>query len=241
MKLLVFLLIFYNFCFAQADTTITYRDTVSLTDTISLIDKLFPDTIKFNLSNNVSSSYASNTKQINFSFSGTNNINYRKIGLYNTTSLGESWVTDKIAEEVSHKTNLTYKNVFLLYMFNHSLTRGINLDNSFGIGYVHWWKYVSISYGVLNEKTIFTTLPTKNVFRHSVRFKLVLKFLSVEYYYQPNLLTFSDAIVNGIVKLTLFQNKAIGITLNDNVNYRSTSNVKMIHTSTLGLNLTLKN
>lgn len=227
MRLIIFLLFCCNFCFAQKDTTISHR--------------YFQDTIKFNLSNNVSLSYVSNTKQLNFIFSGTNNFNYKKIGLYNSTMLVQAWVTDKIAEEFLHKTNLTYKNLFLLYMFNHSLTRGINLDNSFGIGYVHWWDKFSVSYGILNENTTFSNLPTTNVFRHSVRFKLVLKFLSLEYYYQPNLIEFSDSIINGVMKLTLFQGKTFAITLNDNINYRSTSNVKMIHTSTLGVNFTLKN
>ena len=238
-KITLFFILFSNSLFSQADTTVDYRDTVSLNDTISFFDKLLKDTLKYNLSNTITSSYASNTKQLGFSYSGANNFTYGKFGFYNTSSVSDSWVNVKVAEEISQKSNITYSKLFLLYMFNHSLTRGMVADNSFGIGYVHWWKYVSLSYGVLHEKTTYTTLPNVFVFRHSLRFKLATKFLSMEYYYQPNIIQSKDVIITGITKLSLWSGKAFSVTLNDNINFRSMSATKMIHSCTLGVSYVL--
>ena len=199
------------------------------------------DTIKYNLSNTVSGTYASNTKQTNTTLSGTNNFTYGKYMLFNTSNYSGSWVTKKIAEEISHKSNLTYGKVFALYMFTHSLTRNILYDNSFGFGYIHWWDYVSLSYGVLYENTIYTSTPTIHVFRHSLRGKVLYNnILTLEYYYQPNVIKLDDIILTGTAKLVLFQGKKVGLTITDIINYRSLSTTKLIHSATLGLTITLK-
>jgi hypothetical protein len=199
------------------------------------------DTLKYNLSNTITGSYTSNTKQTNITLTGTNNFIYGKYNLFNTSNYSGSWVTKKNAEEISHKSNLTYGKVFGLYIFTHSFTRNILYDNSYGFGYIHWWDYVSLSYGVLYENTIYTQTPTIHVFRHSLRVKVLYKnIFSLEYYYQPNIIKLDDTILTGTTKLVLFQGKKVGLTITDILNYRSLSTTKMIHSATLGLTFNLK-
>jgi len=197
------------------------------------------DSVKYNLSNTITGSTTSNTKQTNLSLSGDNTLKYRTHSFSNTTNYSVSWVTKKIAEEFSNKSNFTKGKWFCLYMFTHSLTRKIDYDNSVGIGYIHWWKDLSLSYGVLGEKTIYTIAPTINVIRHSVRTKVIIKWLTLEYYYQPNILKMNDIVITGNTKITLFQGKKVGLVVSDVVNYRSTSITKLIHSTTLNINFVL--
>jgi len=197
------------------------------------------DTLKHNLSNTISGSYVSNTNTISVSWTGNNNLTYKGFGLYNTTSYSEAWTLRiKSLKEISHKTNLTYKKTFLLYMFTQSFTRKIEYDNSAGIGYVHWWKYLSLSYGVLAENTQYTTHTTQ-VGRHSVRMKTMNKWGTLEYYYQPNIKDYKDYLVTGTTKINLLQGKKYSLTLNDNLNFRSISTTKVIHSTQLGITITL--
>jgi len=198
------------------------------------------DSVKYNLSNSISGSTTSNTKQTNFTFSGDNTLKYKTHSIANTTNYSLSWVSSKIAEEFSHKSNFTKGKWFSLYMFTHSLTRKIEYDNSIGVGYIHWWKDISLSYGVLGERTIYTSSPNINVLRHSLRSKLILKWITLEYYYQPNIVKLSDVIITGNTKVTLFQGKKIGLVVSDVVNYRSTSTTKLIHSTSLSINFNLK-
>jgi hypothetical protein len=198
------------------------------------------DSVKYNLSNSITGAFASNTKQKNFTFSGTNIFSYKKYSIYNSTSISDSWVTKKIAEEISHKSNITYEKVFVLYIFNRSLTRGMVYDNSFGIGYVHWWTYFSLSYGVLNENTIYTKQNNTNVFRHSLRAKLNTKIITIECYYQPNVIDYNNCIFTNVMKIVLLQKNNFALTFNDNINYRSTSSTKLIHSATINLTYNLK-
>jgi hypothetical protein len=221
MKVLYILLFVFNIAYSQ--------------------DSLKLDTIKYNLSNSLGGNYASNTKQLNITFSGINSLTYKKYNLTNTASYSGSWTSSKIAEEFSDRTNITRDKFFILYTFTHSLTRKIDYDNSIGIGYVHWWKYFSLSYGTIYEKTNYSILPSVYTYRHSIRTKISYKNLLLEYYYQPNIIDMKDIILTGTTKLTLFQKKIINIAVTDVINYRSTSLIKMIHTTTLGITFNLKN
>ena len=198
------------------------------------------DTIIQTSSNSIGGSAVSNTKQINFTVNGDNSLKRKTSTLSNLTNYSVSWVDKKIAEEISSKTNYTYKKWFCLYMFTHSLTRKITYDNSIGIGYVHWWTNTSISYGAIYAQTIFASAPTINVFRHSVRVKATYKWLVLEYYIQPNIANIRDAIITGYTKLNLFQGKKIGLSIVDVVNFRSTSTTKLIHTTSLTVNINIK-
>ena len=198
------------------------------------------DTLEHTSSNSIGGSAVSNTKQINFTANGDNTLKYKTYTLSNLTNYSVSWVNKKVAEEISSKTNFTRGKWFCLYMFTHSLTRKFNYDNSIGVGYVHWWKNISVSYGVIYAQTIYVTQPTLNVFRHSVRAKAAYKWLAIEYYIQPNVTNIHDVIVTGYTKLMLFQGKKIGLSVNDVVNFRSTSTTKLIHTISLTVNLNIK-
>ena len=203
------------------------------------------DTLKYSFNNSINGSTASNTNQTNFLYLGDNSFKYKKFALNNNSNYSISWISKKIAEDFTHKTNFSYKNWFCLYMFNHSLTRSIQYDNSIGVGYIYWWKYFSLSYGVIYENTVFSILPNVSVYRNSLRakFKYDARLLNIsfEYYYQPNFKVLTDYIFYGITKVTLFQNHKIGISFTDNINYRSFSTTKMIHSLSVGLNLILSN
>lgn len=204
-------------------------------------DKL-RDTVTYNLSNSIGSNYTSNTKQFNIILAGVNSLFYKKYSLSNTVNYSGSWTTTKIAEEFLNRTNLTYNKFFAIYTFTHSLTRKIDYDNSIGIGYVHWWKYFSISYGAIYEKTMYVVTPSIYTYRHSIRSKIIYKnLLLLEYYYQPNILNMKDVILTGTTKLVLFQKKIVNLTITDIINYRSSSLIKMIHSTTLGITFNLKN
>ncbi len=198
------------------------------------------DTLEQTLSNSIGGSAASHTKQINFTANGDNSHKYKSYALSNQTNYSVSWVDRKVAEEISHKSNLTRGKWFCLYMFTHSLTRKIDYDNSIGVGYVHWWENISLSYGVMYGRTIYTTLPNVNVLRHSIRAKATYKWVTIEYYIQPNINMLSDLIVTGYTKLNLFQGKIVGLSVVDVVNFRSNSNTKLIHTTSLTINLNIK-
>jgi hypothetical protein len=198
------------------------------------------DTLEQISSNSIGGSAVSNTKQINFTANGDNSLKYKTYTLSNLTNYSVSWVNKKVAEEISNKTNFTRGKWFCLYMFTHSLTRKINYDNSIGVGYVHWWENISVSYGVIYAQTIYVTQPTLNVFRHSVRAKAAYKWLTIEYYIQPNIQNIHDVIITGYTKVNLFRGKKIGLSVNDVVNFRSTSTTKLIHTISLTVNLNIK-
>jgi hypothetical protein len=59
--------------------------------------------------------------------------------------------------------------------------------------------------------------------------------LTSEYFYQPNIINPNDLIIYGNSKLTLFNNKPINLVIRDFINYRSRSEVKLIHNLTLGI------
>ena len=198
------------------------------------------DTLEHISSNSIGGSAVSNTKQINFTLNCDNSLKRKTSTLSNLTNYSISWVDKKVAEEISSKTNLTHGKWFGLYMFTHSLTRKITYDNSIGVGYVHWWKNTSISYGVIYAQTIFVASPTLNVFRHSIRAKAAYKWLALEYYIQPNVTNMNDVIVTGYTKVNLFRGKKIGLSVVDVVNFRSTSTTKLIHTISLTVNINIK-
>lgn len=203
------------------------------------------DTIKYNFNDAITGSTASNTKQTNFSFIGDNGLNYKNVGWNNTTNYTVSWINKKIAEDITHRSNLIYKNWFCLYVYNHSLTRAIAYDNAIGLGYVHKWKYFTLSYGVMYQKTGFYVNPSTQVYRHSLRAKFKYKVkrfqFGCEYYYQPNIKLMDDVIFYGNAKTTFFVNDKIGISISDVINFRSLSTTRMIHAASIGLTIAIAN
>lgn len=194
------------------------------------------DTVHYNISNTLSGMYVN--KQTNISFTGDNSLKYKKLNFGTNTQYNFGYTTKVTANELLQKTNIAYENIFLLYILNHSYTRNINAEQSLGIGYVYWWKYVSLSYACL-------ALHNTSVnYRHSFRYKTIYEHnmfkLIIEYYFQPNIKDANDLIIYGNSKIVLLPKNKISYTISDNINYRSLNTIKMIHSINFGITYTYK-
>ena len=91
----------------------------------------------------------------------------------------------------------------------------------------------------IEQNTDYFIKPNEEMFSNSfrIKFKIEKKFIgfSTEYYYQPSFIDFNDYIIYGTTKVIFFANKSFNLTIQDLLNYRSNSDVKMIHNLTLGL------
>lgn len=210
-------------------------------------DTLAIDSVVLSSGNTISGNYNYNNNSpiFNINYSGENSISIKSLKFNTSTVYSVQYNIKNIANELQQKTNITWKNIFLIHVFNHSLIRKIDTDNSIGIGLGKWWKYSSISYATLFQNTNYSNGVSSNIFRHSIRLKLkysIKRFsINYEYYYQPNIKSIKDNIIYGNIKLALFVNKKISITLTDIVNYRSLSSVKLIHNLILGISFNFKN
>jgi hypothetical protein len=203
------------------------------------------DTTKYNLTNGISVIYnKSNSSLYSFTYAGDNSINNNQSSISTNTVYNYQYNVKPIFNEWQQKTNIEYKNFFILHVFNHSLSRKISFDNSFGFGLGKWYKYGSISYAIIYQKTDYVISPTTEIFRHSIRIKCKYDkktfALNFEYYYQPNVIDFADNIIYGNMKLVLLNQKRINFTISHNLNYRSLSTIKLIHNLSLGISTTFK-
>lgn len=210
-------------------------------------DTLILDSLFISSGNTISGNYSYNNNSpiFNINYSGENSLSNRNLKFSTSTVYSVQYNIKNIANELQQKTNVTWKNIFLLHVFNHSLIRKIDTDNSIGLGFGKWWKYSSISYALLFQNTNYSTDIESNIFRHSIRLKLkydMKRFgINYEYYYQPNIKSIGDNIIYGNIKLSVFINKKISVTLTDIINYRSISSVKLIHNLILGIGFNFKN
>lgn len=208
--------------------------------------KLNIDTITiYTYNNTINGMYSQNAnKQINLGFNGDNSIVRGNKNLNLNTNYSLTYTTKITNNELLQKTNIGYYDFFMSHIFNHSLASGIKYDNLIGIGYGHKWKYLSLSYASMCENIIYDELPTKNLFRHSVRCKFKYEHdlfsISTEYYYQPNMVKINDVVVYGATKISLLQNSKLSFTITDIVNYRSLNTVKLMHSINLGISYNLK-
>jgi hypothetical protein len=189
--------------------------------------------------------YTENTNnQINIGFNGDNSVVKGYKNFNSNTNYNLGYTTKIINSELLQKTNVGYHDFFLSHIFNHSLTRGIKYNNLIGVGYGHKWKYLSLSYASMCENIIYIELPTKNLFRHSVRckFKYEHELFSIvtEYYYQPNMVKLNDVVVYGSTKISLLQKNKLSFTITDVINYRSLNTIKLMHSINLGISYNLK-
>lgn len=186
--------------------------------------------------------YGINSPIFNLNVGADNSIDYKKLEFSTNTAYSLQHNKVLVASEFQQKSNIERKNLFILHMFNSSMSRKIQSDNSYGFGIGKWWKYGSVSYAMIYQKTNFI-IYSNEVLRHSIRLKLKYdstKFgIFSEYYIQPNVKNFEDNIVYGVIKFSIFNHKKINYTITDNINYRSMSNVKLIHNITLGINFNL--
>ena len=222
---------------AQSDSLRIYSNsTKSLNiDTITI----------YTYNNSINGMYSENpNKQINLGFNGDNSVVKGNKNLNSNTNYSLGYTTKINNSELLQKTNISYYNLFMSHIFNHSLARGIKYNNLIGIGYGHKWKYLSLSYASMCENIIYNELPTKNLFRHSVRCKFKYEHdlfsISTEYYYQPNMVKINDVVVYGTTKISLLKKNKLSFTITDIVNYRSLNTVKLMHSINLGISYNLK-
>ena len=204
------------------------------------------DTITiYTYNNSINGMYTKNTNnQINIGFNGDNSIVKGYKNFNSNTNYNLGYTTKIINSELLQKTNIGYHDLFISHIFNHSLARGIKYNNLIGVGYGHKWGDLSLSYASMCENVIYTELPTKNLFRHSVRCKFKYEHdlfsISTEYYYQPNMLKINDFVVYGTTKISLLQKNKLSFTITDIVNYRSLNTVRLMHSINLGITYNLK-
>jgi len=205
------------------------------------------------LDNSLTGMYSqSKTELLGAEFIGNNSINFKKsIGLDLGTNYNIQYNHNLSQNEFIQKANLSWNkehyDFFTTYQYNYSLSRGILADNWLGIGCGvkenYSWGKMSLSYAFLYTHTDYINdpsviIPSKEALRHSIRGRIKIDGkligISTEYYYQPNINNPSDYIVYGTTKLSIFPKKPLNFIIQDIVNYKSVSNVKMLQTLTFG-------
>lgn len=210
------------------------------------------DSIKrqYQFDNTITSMYNNNNgeKSFNGSFVGENSMLIKKITLSLNTNYIVGYSPNLSTNEFIQKNNLSYNNFFISNVYNYSLSRNINSDNSLGFGFVFKKTLkdfnLSLSYAIMYQYVDYKLITDTKIVRNSFRVKLgfiknKFKFTN-EYYYQPNFTMFSDYIIYGNSKILLLPLNKISYTLQGNVNYRSKSNIKNIDNITFGITYTFK-
>lgn len=213
---------------------------------------LSQDSIKrqYQFDNSITSMYNNNNGEKSFdgSFVGDNSISIKKTTLSLNTNYTVGYSPNLSTNEFIHKNNLSYNNYFISHVYNYSLSRNINSDNSFGLGFIFKKTLndfsLSLSYAIMYQYVDYQLTTDTKIVRNSFRVKLVFiknkfKFTN-EYYYQPNFTMLSDYIIYGNSKILLLPLNKISYTLQGNVNYRSKSNIKNIDNITFGITYTFK-
>lgn len=203
---------------------------------------------KLKLDNNLTGIVSnSKTNSFGLNFTSNNGVEIKKFGLNLTTSYSNRFNTKLYENELINRTNVEYDNIkwnlFLSHQFSYSLLRKINSDNLFGAGFgfkinsIDYSK-ISISYALMYQNTNNLINEDKYYWRHSLRTKFKFERetfnFSFEYFYQPSITNFQDFIILGQTKLSLFSNKPFSLIIQDVLNYRSISDVKMVHNLTIG-------
>jgi hypothetical protein len=185
---------------------------------------------------------------IGVNFTSNNSFDFGKhIGLDLGTNYNIQYTPKLTQNELIQKANIGYNkehwDLFTTYQYNYSLVREIQADNWIGIGggvkeKFNWGK-ASLSYAFLYQNTNYMHSAITNKLRHSTRFRIKIekkKFqITTEYYYQPNIRDINDFILYGTTKITLFPNKTFNFVIQDQMNFRSIDNVKMINNLTFGV------
>ncbi len=203
---------------------------------------------ELSLDNSLTGLYNKSTSsQFGFNFIGNNSLDInKKLSFDLVTNYQTRFSPELTDNEFIQRANIGHSeefwDIFTTYQFNYSLVRGIQSNNWIGVGGGLKKKFdkfkISVSYAVLYDNKITTEMT--ETFRHSIRPKIKidgkLVSLTSEYFYQPSFANMSDYIVYGNTKLLLFPQKKVNFVIQDILNYRSISEVKMIHSLTFGLN-----
>ena len=209
------------------------------------VNFLFGQTL--NLDNNFTGILSnSQNSTISLQYSGINKFEYKKSALEVGTVYSMRFNPKLSENEFSNRVNISRSlkgvDVFINHQYNYSYIRKINSDNWLGIGLGvkknFDWGRVSLSYATIYQNVDYFTNPTKNVLRHSLRFKMryshKLFLFNTEYFYQPTFTDYRDVIVFGTTKISFLPQKQFSFIVSDILNYNSMSNVKLLHNLTIG-------
>jgi hypothetical protein len=202
----------------------------------------------FTFDNNLTGIISTNTSTTTgLNYVGNNSFDINKISI----DLGTTYITkfnkNLIENEFVQRSNIGYEkekwDLFTTHQYNYSLLRKITSDNWLGIGggvkKKYNWGKISISYAILYQSSNYFINDSEYLWRHSLRGRVKVEkknwSLSSEYFIQPNVQDFKDCIIYGSSKLSLFTNKSVNFVIQDVINWRNTSDVKLIHNLTIGI------
>lgn len=217
---------------------------------------LFITSISFaqelNLDNNLTGNTVqadNNTRSVAFNYIGDNTLTLKNFDINSNTNY--TFLTDK-QDELLQRFNVMYKfpekkfddYSFFTYQFNSSLIRKIDEDHWFGLGYgvkkkIDSTLSVSTSYAIVFQDILWSSGENKTFLRHSLRGKVKLTKQNFEivseYFYQPNIQYFDEYIIIGTTKLVIMPKNKLNFIVQDVVNYNSITEVKLLHTISLGI------
>lgn len=200
------------------------------------------------LDNNLTGILSSNkTTSFGLNFVGSNSIKLNKISVDIATNYAIRFSPTIKENEFIQRQNVGLEkdkwNLFLTHQFNYSLIREIETDNWLGIGggikFKYKWGGLSLSYASIYQNSNYINQHSDNLFRHSVRTKIKYEnkniSFSSEYFFQPNMVNFNDLIIYGSSTIGLSVNKSLSFIIQDVINWRSESDVQLIHNLSLGM------
>ena len=200
------------------------------------------------LDNNFTGILSTNkTTTFGFNYIGSNSIYIKKISYDFSTNYSIRFSPTLKENEFNQRQNIGYESkkwdLFVTHQYNYSLIRQISSDNWLGVGgglkFNYRWGKLSVSYATIYQNSKYFVNTPEYMFRHSLRTKLKLEKKNIsfysEYFFQPNVSNLDDIIIYGNSKISLFTNKSVNLIIQDVLNYRSKSEVKMIHNISIGV------
>ena len=200
------------------------------------------------LDNNFTGILSTNkTTTFGFNYVGNNSIDFKKISYDFSTNYSTRFSPNLKENEFNQRQNIGYEkekwDLFITHQYNYSLIRQINSDNWLGVGgglkFKYNWGKISLSYATIYQSSNYFVNESEYLFRHPLRTKIKYEKKNIsfysEYFFQPNVSNFDDIIIYGNSKISLLLNKSLSFIIQDVVNWRSTSDVKLIHNLSLGI------
>lgn len=204
--------------------------------------------IEVKLDNNLTGiSSINTTKTIGVNYTGNNSFDFKKVSIDLITNYSTRFSPQIKENEFIQRQNIGYEkekwDLFLTHQFNYSLIRKINSDNWIGLGgglkFKYDWGKLTFSYAAIYQNSNYFTNQREFLFRHSLRTKIKFENKNInlysEYFFQPNMFNFSDVIIYGTTKLNIMINKSLSFLIQDVLNYRSNSDVKIINNLSVGV------
>ena len=208
------------------------------------------DTLRYNFDNSITNVFSKigDKSTLTLNVSGDNSLVFNFFSLKSNTNYLLKYQGVVVFNELLQRTNIEHNGLFVSHFFNRSYIRNISSDNSIGVGYgiksgnernVN----LSISYAIMAQHTEYGDKPKSDILRHSIRGQLKhtnnMFNISVEYYYQPNLKDMGDYILYGTTRVKFLPKQKLNFIIQDDINYRTTSNVISIHNITFGFNYSI--